>query len=86
MMKYIFNPLLGRSLDEELKIDRVHGIRKPPSVREDVPRDIIVKFHQYEDKAKIWSKLRGIRPVKFKILISKSFPTYQLGLCLGDAN
>lgn len=65
VMKEVFNPLLGRNPDCELKIDQVHRIRKPPNVREDVPRDIIVKFHQFEDKAKIWSKLRGVQPVKF---------------------
>lgn len=64
-MKELFNPLLRRNIEEELKLDRVHRIRKPPSVREDLPRDVIVMFHQYEDKAKIWSKLRGVQSVKY---------------------
>lgn len=58
--------MLDRGADEELKIDRAHRIRKPPGVREDVPRDVIIKFHLYEDKAKIWSKLRGIHPVQYE--------------------
>lgn len=64
-IKYIFNPFLGRNPECELKIDRVHRIRKPPNLRDEVPRDVIVKFHQFEDKAKIWSKLRGAHPVKY---------------------
>lgn len=65
VIKKIFNPLLGRNPESELKIDRVHRIRKPPNMRDDAPRDVIVKFHQFEDKAKIWSKLRGALPIKF---------------------
>lgn len=45
MMREIFNPLLGRNKEEELKVERVHRIRKPVNVREDSPRDVIVRFH-----------------------------------------
>lgn len=38
-MKAIFNPILDRGPNKELKIDRVHRLRKPPSVSEDTPRD-----------------------------------------------
>lgn len=65
-MKAIFNPILGRNPDDELKIDRVHRLRKPPNVSEDKPRDIIIRFHHYEDKAKVWSNLRKAQPVKFE--------------------
>lgn len=65
-LKKIFNPILDRRLDEDLKIDRVHRVRKPPGLREEIPRDVIIKFHLYEDKARIWSKLRGVSPVKFE--------------------
>lgn len=64
-MKAIFNPILDRGQNEELKIDRVHRVRKPPGVSEDSPRDVIIRFHHYEDKARIWSNLRKAQPVKF---------------------
>lgn len=41
-------------------------VRKPLCLKEDVPRDVIIKFHQYEDKAKIWSKLRGMPPIQYE--------------------
>lgn len=65
IMKEIFNPLLGRDKKEDLKVDRVHRVRKPPNMKEEIPRDIIVRFHQYEDKDKIWKSLRGAQPVKY---------------------
>lgn len=65
IMKEIFNPPLGRNKEEDLKLDRVHRIRKPPNIKEDTPRDIIVRFHQYEDKNKIWKSLRGVQAVKY---------------------
>lgn len=65
-MRKIFNPLLGRREDEVLRIDRVHRIRKPPHIKQDIPRDVIIKFHQYEDKEKIWKKLKGAPPLKFE--------------------
>lgn len=65
-MKKLFNPMLDRRVDEDIKIDHVHRIRKPPGLREDLPRDVIIKFHLFEDKAKIWSKLRGVHPVQFE--------------------
>lgn len=63
-MKKIFNPVLGRGEGDDLKIDRVHRVKKPLGLKEDVPRDVIVKFHQYEDKAKIWSRLRGVHTLR----------------------
>lgn len=58
-LQKLFNPILGRREDEVLRIDRVHRIRKPPNMRQDIPRDVIVKFHAYEDKEKIRTNLRG---------------------------
>lgn len=63
-MKTIFNPILGRQEDESLRIDRVHRIRKSPNMREDVPRDVIVKFHSYEVKEKIWNNIQGVSPLR----------------------
>lgn len=44
----------------------MHKVRKPPGLREEKPRDIIIKFHLYDNKAKIWSKLRGLPPLQFE--------------------
>lgn len=63
-MKKILNPILDRGLDEDLKIDRVHRVRKTPGRREEIPRDVIVKFHLYEDKTRIWGIV--VSPVKFE--------------------
>lgn len=56
-MKKIFNPILYRRLDEDLKVDRVHRVSKPLGLREEIPRDVIIKFYLYEAKARIWSEI-----------------------------
>lgn len=78
-LKKIFNPILDWRLDEDLKIDRVHRVRKPPGLREEIPRDVIIKFHLYEDKARIWSKLRGVSPVKFESVELQIFSDWSAG-------
>lgn len=65
-MKKIFNPLMGKRIEEPLLIDRVHRVRRPTHVKQDTPRDVIVKFHQYEDKEKIWKSLKGAPPIMFE--------------------
>lgn len=62
-MNKIFNPLLDRREEDDLKIERVHRVRKPPDLNVEVPRDVIVRFHLYEDKAKIWGRQR-YTPIK----------------------
>lgn len=52
----IFNPLLDNIVEGGLK--RVHRIRKPQSISTDLPRDIIVRFQLYEEKAKIWGNMK----------------------------
>lgn len=56
IMNKIFNPLLGRAVSESLKTERVQRIRRPQSVMKETQRDIIVRFHSYEEKAQIWGK------------------------------
>lgn len=34
----------------KIKFDRVHRIRKPPEIKGDVPRDVIARFHNFQDK------------------------------------
>lgn len=42
--------------EDGLKIERVHRIRKPQNISADLPRDVIVRFQLYEEKAQIWGK------------------------------
>lgn len=62
IMNLIFNPLLDKGVNERLKIDRIHWVRKPKNITTDGPRDILVRFQKYVEKAEIWGKMRG-RPL-----------------------
>lgn len=65
-MEEIFKDLRKPSDDSnKLKVDRVHRIRKPAEIREDVPRDVIVRFHNYQDKEEISSNLRKNMQAKY---------------------
>lgn len=57
--------MLGLPLENSIKIERVHKIRKLPYLSKEVPRDIIMRFQNYEDKAEIWEKLRGMTTLEF---------------------
>lgn len=52
-MQDLFNPMLGREAAEILKLDRVHKIIRYQSQADDRPRDVIVRFHFFEEKSKI---------------------------------
>lgn len=59
-MEEIFNLILGEATESQIKIERVHRIRKPPNLPAGLPRDIILRFQYYEDRVKIWRRLREI--------------------------
>lgn len=65
-MKLTFNPLLDKGIDERLKIDRNHRVRKLKNIIADRPRDILVRFQTYEEKAEIWCKMRGRPPIRYE--------------------
>lgn len=69
IMKKIFNPLLGRAMSEPLKIEKVHRFKRPLGIPIETPRDIIVRFHNYEEKAQIWGSLRGVSTLKYETQI-----------------
>ncbi|XP_040181176.1 meiosis-specific nuclear structural protein 1-like [Rana temporaria] len=60
IMNTIFNPLLERPVQSKpLKIERVHRVGNPQQIERYGPRDVIVRFRNYVDKAEIWGRLRG---------------------------
>lgn len=65
-MEVIFKDLINPSeVSRKLKLDRVHRIRKPPEIRGDAPRDVIMQFHNYLDKEQINSNLRKNNQAKY---------------------
>lgn len=46
----LINPL---DTSSKIKFERVHRIRKPAEISGDVPRDVIARFHNYQDKEQI---------------------------------
>lgn len=65
-MEEIFRDLMDPvEAGRKLKLDRVHRIRKPPEIRGDAPRDVIVRFHNYADKEQISANLKKNRQAKY---------------------
>lgn len=65
-MEEIFRDLMDPAeAGRKLKLDRVHRVRKPPEIRGDAPRDIIVRFHNFTDKEQITSNLKKNRQAKY---------------------
>lgn len=66
-MEEIFNDLMNPTeAGRKLKLDRVHRLRKPPDIRGDSPRDVIVRFHNFADKEQITSNLKRNLQAKYK--------------------
>lgn len=65
-MNKIFNPLLDKAVEVCLKIKRIHWIRKPQNIATDLPRDVLVRFQLYEEKAQIWGEMRRRPPLKYE--------------------
>lgn len=49
----------------KIKFDRVHRIRKPAEIKGDVPRDVIARFHNYNDKESVKAYMKKNIPVKY---------------------
>lgn len=62
----LYNPILQRPLDQKIKIERIHRIKKPPTVPTDLPRDIIVRFSEYQDRAQIHERLKGTPTIEYR--------------------
>lgn len=58
IMNKIFNPILGKEESNIIKIERVHKIRRPQGLSMEKPRDIIVRFKNWEEKNQIWIILK----------------------------
>lgn len=69
-LQEIIDQIFGDRLDptenrSKIKLDRAHRVRKPVEIRGDAPRDVIVRFHNFQDKEKIKSSLRANQQVKY---------------------
>lgn len=62
----IFSPLLDLGGGDFPKIERVHRVGRFETRQSERSRDIIVRVRFYEDKEKIWVKLRGRIPLQFE--------------------
>ena len=66
IMRKIFNPLLEKPIEDPIRIERVHRVGNPQRANAERTRDVIVRFRLYEDKEKVWKKLRGQSPIVFE--------------------
>lgn len=51
--------------NKRIKLDRVHRIRKPAEISKEAPRDVIVRFHNSQDKEKIRESLKNNQTMKY---------------------
>ena len=65
ILNNLFLPLLENGAEEPLKIERVHRVGRIRGGGGNWPRDIIVRFRYFEDKAVVWSKLRRKPPLSY---------------------
>lgn len=74
IMDKIFGHRLGLTGTEKIKFERVHRIRKPAGLAAETPRDIIARFHNFQDKEQIWVSLKNKQPIKYEENILQIFP------------
>lgn len=73
-MDKIFGHLLGLKETEKIKFERVHRVRKPATLAAEISRDIIARFHYFQDKEQIWQSLKNKQPIKYEESILQIFP------------
>lgn len=61
----IFGGLINPAENKKIKLDRMHRIRKPAEISKEAPRDVIVRFHNYQDKEMIKASLKNNQSVKY---------------------
>lgn len=66
IIRKIFNPILEKEESNPIKIERVHKLRRPQGLLTESPRDIIVRFENWEEKKQIWKNLRGKPPIEYE--------------------
>lgn len=52
----------------------MHRVRKPATLAAEIPRDIIARFHYFQDKEQIWQSLKNKQPIKHEESILQIFP------------
>ena len=74
-MDEIFGHMLGtKDVTNKIKFERIHRIRKPPEVGAEVPRDVIARFHNYQDKELINRYMKANQPPKYRETSLQVFP------------
>lgn len=66
--------MLGLSETDKIKFERVHRVRKPAELAGEILRDVIARFHNFQDKEQIWPSLKFKQLVKFEETILQIFP------------
>lgn len=65
-MDAIFGGMItSPNISDKIKFDRVHRIRKPAEIKGDVPRDVIARFHNYQDKELVKTCMKKNQPVRY---------------------
>lgn len=64
IIKKICNPLMNKETTNPIKIERAHRLKRPRELPQENPRDIIVRFKNWEDKNQLWQNLRGKSPIE----------------------
>lgn len=75
-MDNIFGHMLGLTETEKnnLFLERVHRVRKPAALAAEIPRDIIARFHYFQDKEQIWVNLTNKQLIKYEKSTLQRFP------------
>lgn len=74
-MEGIFGHMVRRgSKTSKIKYERIHRIRKPPEIAGDVPRDVIARFHNFQDKEQIRACLKNNQSAKYGETTLQIFP------------
>lgn len=73
-MDKVFGRMLGLAETEKIKFERIHRIRKPAEMAGDILRDVIERFHKFQDKEQIWTSLKSNQPAKYKETSLQIFP------------
>uniref|UniRef100_A0A803K9I3 L1 transposable element RRM domain-containing protein n=1 Tax=Xenopus tropicalis TaxID=8364 RepID=A0A803K9I3_XENTR len=65
-LQQIFNNILSKDLNNEIKMDRYHRVAKTKNAPPDSPRDVLCALHDYTTKETILMKAREMKNITFE--------------------